>query len=216
MSFSVSQPLRRSCPASIAALFVATMTSLPAAFAQQMPPGNHPSGMAGKIGAARSASPTPPSDLPGFPGASHVYHVGATGFFLDHSAAIKLTADQQTALNGIKEKSMADLGAAQRRIDQAEQQLWMLTASDRPDSMTLEMKVREIERLKGDQRIAFIRSVGEAARVLTDDQRAALLATSAPGATQMTAPQGSAGSVNPQGGMGSTDPKAGMGGMGDM
>jgi len=79
--------------------------------------------------------------------------------------------------HGIKEKSIGDLAAAQRRIDQAEQELWMLTGSDRPDSMTLETKVREIERLKGDQRIAFIRSVGEAARVLTDDQRAALLGT---------------------------------------
>jgi hypothetical protein len=172
-------------------------------------------GMAGKMGAAGSTSTTMPSDLPGFPGASHIYHVGATGFFLDSSAAIKLTADQQAALNGIKGKSIGDLGAAQRRIDQAEQELWMLTGSDRPDSMTLETKVREIERLKGDQRIAFIRSVGEAARVLTDDQRAALLGTGAPGAAQMTAPQGSAGSVNPQGGMGSTDPKAGMAGMGD-
>jgi len=155
------------------------------------------------------------STMPGQPGASHLYHVGATGFFLDYSTAIKLTTDQQAALNGIKGKSMGDLGAAQHRIDQAEQELWMLTGSDRPDSMTLEMKVRDIEKLKGDQRIAFIRSVGEAARVLTDDQRAALLGTGAPGAAQMTAPQGSAGSVNPQGGMGSTDPKAGMAGMGD-
>ena len=32
-----------------------------------------------------------------------------------------------------------------------------------------------IERLKGDQRIVSIRSVGEAARVLTYDQRIALL-----------------------------------------
>lgn len=176
----------------IAALFVATMTSLPAAFAQPMP-----------------------SDLPGFPGAAHIYHVGATGFFLDSSAGIQLTADQLATLNAIKQKSLGDLGAAQRKIDQAEQELWMLTASDRPEAMTLEMKVREIEKLKGDQRLAFIRSVGEAARVLTDDQRAALLSTGAPGAAQMTAPQGSAGSVNPQGGMGSTDPKAGMAGMGD-
>ena len=25
-----------------------------------------------------------PSALPGFPGQSHLYHIGATGFFLDH------------------------------------------------------------------------------------------------------------------------------------
>lgn len=172
-------------------------------------------GMMGKMGASGSSSSTIPSDLPGFPGTPRIYHVGAIGFFLDYSAAIKLTAEQQAALNRIKEKSVGDLGAAQRKIDQAEQEMWMLTGSDRPDAMALETKVCEIERLKGDQRIAFIRSVGEAARVLTDDQRAALLGTAAPGAAQMTAPQGSAGSVNPQGGMGSTEPKAGMAGMGD-
>lgn len=188
---SVRRPLRCSCGATIAALFVAAITSLPAAFAQPMP-----------------------SDLPGFPGASHIYHVGATAFFLDSSAAIQLTPDQLATLNAIKQKSLGDFGTAQRRIDQAEQELWMLTASDRPDAMTLEMKVREIERLKGDQRIAFIRSVGEAARVLTDAQRAALLSTSAPQAAQMPAPQGS-GSMNPQAGMGAADPKAGMPGMGD-
>lgn len=242
--------------ATIAALFVATMTSLPAAFAQPMPPGSEQHSMPGmdssqEVGLAQevaqlrsriaqieaaldqnhqggsfkagiqpggmagSVSTTMPADLPGFPGAAHIYHVGATAFFLDSSAAIKLTAAQQAALKGIKEESIGDMAAAQRQIDQAEQELWMLTASDRPDSMTLETKVREIERLKGDQRIAFIRSVGEAAHVLTDDQRAALLDTSAPQAAQMTAPQGSAGSVNPQGGMGSTDSKAGMAGMDD-
>jgi hypothetical protein len=167
--------------------------------------------IAGKTAAAGSTSATMPADLPGFPGASRIYHVGATAFFLD-AAAINLTADQQAALNGIKEKSIGDVGAAQGRIDQAEQELWMLTGSDRPDSMALETKVREIQRLKGDQRIAFIRSVGEAARALTDDQRAALVGTGTPGAAQMTAPQGSAG---PQGGTGSPDPNEGMSGMGD-
>ena len=191
-------------------------TNAPGMNSKGMPPvAGCCSGMMGKMGVAGSPSPTMPSDLPGFPGASHIYHVGATGFFLDYSAGIKLTTKQQAALNGIKEKSLGDLATAQRQIDQAEQELWMLTSSDQPDSMRLETKVRDIERLKGDQRIAFIRSVGEAARVLTDDQRAALLGTSAPQAAQMTAPPGSAGSVNPQGGMGSTDPKGGTAGMGD-
>jgi Spy/CpxP family protein refolding chaperone len=184
------------------------------------------SGMMGKMGGAGSASTAMPSGLPGFPGASHLYHVGATGFFLDYAAGIKLTMSQLAALNGIKEKSIGDLAAAQRQIDQAEQELWMLTSSDQPDAMTIETKVHDIEKLKSDQRIAFIRSVGEAARVLTDEQRAALLGTSAPQAAPMTAPQGSAGAVNPQGGMGSTDPmgaggnpptsKSNSGGMGDM
>ncbi len=183
------------------------------------------SGMMGKMGMSGSAAMTMPSDMPGFPGASHIYHVGATGFFLDYPTLISLTGNQQAALNGIKEKSVGDLAAAQRQIDQAEQELWILTSSGEPDSMKLETKVRDIERLKGNQRIAFIRSVGEAARVLTADQRAALLGTSAPQGAQAAAPEGSSGSVKPpQGGMGSTDPKGGMSGtpgssnpgMGDM
>jgi hypothetical protein len=117
--------------------------------------------------------------LPGFPGASHIYHIGATGFFLDHPDHIKLTTKQQTALNGLKEKALLEKSSSQRKIDEAEQQLWTLTASDRPDPAKIEAKVREIEKQRGDQRLAFIRSVGEAARVLTDEQRQALLGTAA-------------------------------------
>lgn len=166
-------------------------------------------GMMGKMGAAGTL-PTEPSDLPGFPGVLHIYHVGATGFFLDYSAAIKLTTMQQVALTGIKERSIRDLAAGKRKIDQAEQELWILTGSDRPDAMKIEAKVRDIERLKGDERISFIRSVGEAARVLTDDQRAALLGMSPPQSAQLPPQQAPADSVNPQGGVGSMAPKSGM------
>ena len=134
-------------------------------------------GMMGKMGGAAPASTTMPSGLPGFPGASHLYHVGATGFFLDSPDTIQLTLDQQAALNAIREQSIGNQASAQRQIDQAEQELWMLTSSDQPDTPALEKKIREIENLKGEQRIAFIRSVGEAARVLSDDQRGALLGT---------------------------------------
>src|SRR5581483_2029194 len=41
----------------------------------------------------------PRSALPGFPGASHLYHIGATGFFLDRTDHIALSTDQQVALN---------------------------------------------------------------------------------------------------------------------
>ena len=69
--------------------------------------------------------------------------------------------------------------------------------------------MREIENLQGEQRIAFIRAVGEAARMLTDDQRAALLGT-APVATEALAPQGPTGAVNSPTGAGATDPKPQM------
>lgn len=110
---------------------------------------------------------------------------------------------------------MGDAAAAQRQIDQAEQELWMLTGSDQPDSMTLKTQVRDIEKGKGDQRIAFIRAVGEAARVLTDDQRTALLGTAAPAAAAMPAPKGSAGSADPRAGTGSANPKPGTPSMAD-
>ena len=113
--------------------------------------------------------------LPGFPGASHIYHIGATDFFLDHPEHITLTNDQQVKLNAIKQKAVTDKANAQRKIDEAEQQLWELTAADQPDAGKIDAKVKEIEKLRGDQRMAFIRSVGEAAQVLTDDQRKSLL-----------------------------------------
>ncbi len=117
--------------------------------------------------------------LPGFPGASHIYHVGATDFFLDHPEHITLTVKQKGDLGRLKEKALLTKSTAQRKIDEAEQELWALTSADQPDAKQIEAKVREIEKLRGDQRLAFIRAVGEAARVLTDEQRQALLGTGA-------------------------------------
>jgi Spy/CpxP family protein refolding chaperone len=117
--------------------------------------------------------------LPGFPGASHIYHIGATDFFLDHADHITLTSKQKAALGHVKEKTLLTKATAQRKIEETEQELWELTASDRPDVEKIEAKVREIEKLRGDQRLAFIRSVGMAAKVLTDEQRQSLLGTDA-------------------------------------
>ncbi len=188
--------------ATVAALLVASVASVPAALAQQIPPGSAP--RSGGVVA-----------LPGFPGAPHIYHIGATDFFLGHSGTIRLTPDQQVALNGIKVKSIAELGAAHRKINQAEQELWTLTGTDQPDAVALETKVREIERLKGDRRIAFIRSVGEAARLLSNEQRALLSRTGAPGMAPATAPQDPSGSTKPNPGMGAPNATPAMPAMGD-
>lgn len=133
------------------------------------------------------------SRLPGFPGASHLYHVGATSFFLDHPQHITLSIEQQTALNRIKEKALLDRSTSDRRIAEAEQELWTLTAADAPDAAKVDSQVRAIEKLRGDQRMAFIRAVGEAAKVLTVDQRLAVLGTkpqaaSGPASTTKPAP----------------------------
>jgi len=121
-----------------------------------------------------------PSALPGFPGQSHLYHIGATGFFLDHPEHITLTTEQKQALAQRKQQSLMKQGELQRQIDAAEQEMWQLTGADQPQIAEIEKKAREIERLKADQRIAFIRAVGEAGKLLTDQQRKQLTGTAAP------------------------------------
>ena len=118
--------------------------------------------------------------MPAQPGASHLYHIGSTGFFLNHPQHITLNQDQRLTLNRLKEKAMLERASIQRRIDQGEQELYALTGSDQPDTSTIQAKVAEIEKLRGDQRMSFIRAVGEATNVLTHDQHLALMGTMAP------------------------------------
>jgi Spy/CpxP family protein refolding chaperone len=133
------------------------------------------SGMDAMGNMSGSPSMAAQSALPGFPGASHLYHVGSTGFFLDHSDHVTLTTDQRLRLSRIKEKALLDKATAQRNIDEAEQQLFSLTAIDQPDQTKIETQIRSIENLRAQQRLAYIRAVGEAAQVLTDAQRQSLL-----------------------------------------
>ena len=121
-----------------------------------------------------------PSTMPGQAGASHLYHIGSTGFFLDHPKHLTLTKDQTRTLNRLKERALLDRTTAQRNIDQAEQELYMLTGADQPDAAQIQLKVAEIEKLRADRRMHFIRAVGEAANVLTHDQHQALLGAMVP------------------------------------
>lgn len=118
------------------------------------------------------------SSLPGFPGASHLYHVGATGFFLDHPEHITLSANQQAALQRTREKSALEQATFDRRIEEAEQELWTLTAAEAPELARIDAKVRDIEKLRADRRLAFIKAVGEAGKVLTQDQQKVVLGAS--------------------------------------
>ena len=129
-------------------------------------------GMMG-MGAMPAAAPgaMPQSALPGFPGASHLYHIGATDFFLDHPQHIALTTEQQAGLNKAKEQTVLAKSTADRAVLQAEQELWTLTAADQPDAAKIEGKIAVIGKLRGDERLAFIHAVGEASKLLTDEQR---------------------------------------------
>ncbi len=131
-------------------------------------------GMMGSMrmgGMGSMAAASTPSALPGFPGASRLYHIGATGFFLDHPEHVTLTLEQQTMLNQKKERALLGQSDFARKIEQAEQDLWVMTGADQPDAAAIDQKAREIAKIQADQRIAFIHSVGDAATVLTDEQR---------------------------------------------
>jgi Spy/CpxP family protein refolding chaperone len=127
------------------------------------------------------------SAVPGVPGVSHLYHIGAVGFFLDHQEHIQLSAEQKKKFNQIRENALLEKATADRNVEEAEQQLWKLTAADQPDLAQIEAKVREIEKLRGDQRLTLVRPVVEAAKVLTEEQTKILLGTAAPVMADMPA-----------------------------
>ncbi|MDO8540205.1 MAG: hypothetical protein Q7S40_07140 [Opitutaceae bacterium] len=121
----------------------------------------------------KSTTPAQPAMEESGPAA--LMHIGAKGFFLDRPQTFTPRADQAKTLSEIKERSAMEMMAADKKLQEAEQQLWKLTASERPDVATIEAKVREVEELRADQRIAFIRSVSEAANLLTPEQKEVLL-----------------------------------------
>jgi Spy/CpxP family protein refolding chaperone len=148
---------------------------------KMMPPGGGPPMTRGNslptsATSTNSSGSVTQSSVPGVPGASHLYYIGATGFFLDHPQHITLTTEQQAGLNNAKERALLARNAADRTLEQAEQALWLLTAADQPDDTLIEAKIREIEKLRGDGRLAFIRAVGEASKLLTEEQRKSLAA----------------------------------------
>ena len=119
--------------------------------------------------------------------AARLFHAGAKDFFLDHAQHLTLSTEQQQRLNQIKEQALLDKASANRKVQEAEQQLWKSTSADRPDAEEIQAKVREAEKLRADQRIGFIRAVDQAEKVLTEEQRQALLGggeKSKPGSTR--------------------------------
>ena len=132
--------------------------------------------MMGKMGMMRMMGGTMQgksvnSALPGFPGASHLYHIGADGFFLSQSEYIVLTIDQQKTLAQVQQAALLEQAEFQRKIEQSEQDLWVMTAAESPDVDSIKAKIGEIATLESEQRLAFIRAVGRAAEHLTEVQR---------------------------------------------
>ncbi len=119
------------------------------------------------------------SAMVGQAGATHLYHIGSNGFFLNHSQHLTLTPDQNGTLSHLKEKTTLEQASEQRRIDQSEQELFTLTGADQADNPRIQAKIAEIEKLRAAQRMNFIRAVEDAAHVLTPEQRKAILGTMA-------------------------------------
>jgi len=109
--------------------------------------------------------------LPGFADAPGIYHHGALDFFLGRPEQIGLTPAQQAALVRIRDAAERRVAEADQKIARAEEEVFGLTAASRPDAGAIAAKIGEIEALRSRQRLSFIRDVGEAARVLTDEQR---------------------------------------------
>ena len=119
------------------------------------------------------------SAVSGSPGVSHLYHVGAKDFFLDQQHIVTLSNEQQTALQRIKSQAFAISTDARRQMRDGERELWKVTSADHPNTGAIEQKVRNIERERFVLRRSFIRLVGEAALVLTAQQRSAIIGTDA-------------------------------------
>lgn len=145
------------------------------------PVGGSPSGMARMLGQPPMPSGSSAAGgLPSAVGAPHIYHLGADTFFVDQANAIGLTSEQQTRLVALKANAAAAFATSQRKIDQGERDLWVLSSSETPDIAKIETKVGEISRLSGQQRIDFIRAVGVAVGVLSDAQRKAVASREMP------------------------------------
>ncbi len=92
-------------------------------------------------------------------------------YMLSHREELKLTPEQVKKLEGLRSdferdgrKNQDDLRAAEKSLDD-------LTRSDSVDLKQAEAKVREVERLRADQRIARIRAVEQGKSILSQEQR---------------------------------------------
>lgn len=118
--------------------------------------------------------------LPPAVGAPRIYHLAGATFFLDRTSAAVLTREQHLRLMALKEHATTSYASAQHGIDQRERALWVLLDSETPDIAMIEATVGEINRLVGQQRMAFIRTAGEAVGLLSNEQRIAIASRGAP------------------------------------
>lgn len=166
-------------PGKIAGMAAASGSNM-VTLAKRMGKGVSTNGRAGMGSAPSSGMPgtsSPSSAMAGPAGVSHLRNKGSTGFFLNHPQHITLTADQNFGLTLLKEKARLDQALERRKIDRSEQELYNVTDADQFDNLKIPAKVTENGKLRGEQRVSFIRAVGEASNILTHDQHQAPMGT---------------------------------------
>ena len=109
-------------------------------------------------------------NLPGYPQAPHLYHMGEVDFFLDHTQYLSLTSQQGDSLIAIKNEWMSQQENINVQTSTLEQALWQATAQGQPDIADIRKKVADIEALNGQLRLTFITRVGNAVNTLTPEQ----------------------------------------------
>lgn len=114
-------------------------------------------------------------------GPIHIYHVAASSFFLDQVTALGLTREQQHQLRILAESAALAYATTQRKIEQGEQDLWVLASSPTPNMAKIEAQMKAIARLSVEQRMDFMRTVEEAVGVLSHEQHEAVVAQIRPG-----------------------------------
>jgi Spy/CpxP family protein refolding chaperone len=102
---------------------------------------------------------------------------------LQHRAELGLSADQVKMLEDLVERFRKDAEARVSRIEAAEQELAGLLKSDSADMTKVEAKVRAIESLRTELRLARIGTIAKGQAVLSPEQRKKLeeLVASRPG-----------------------------------
>ncbi len=104
------------------------------------------------------------SAVPRIPGASHLYHMGAKGFFLNHAERIDLSDEQKQELNRIRERAVLERAKRRAEIKSMELDVWQLTGLDKPNMSDIEAKIRSLEKARYDTRLNYLREVERAIR----------------------------------------------------
>lgn len=97
-------------------------------------------------------------------------------FMLEHKDALELSAEQVDALEKLRSRFERAAIRREAEIKVARLELDELLDADTVDLEKAEEKIREVEQLRGDEKLSRIRTVEEAKAVLRPEQREKLAA----------------------------------------